>query len=116
MLKEGKKWNYIAHDWRGGESHTPYSLTVIGDTLIEGRTCKKIYKVTEAGAEFYQAWYEEDRHIYCYTNFNGLLPTPQFIEVYDFNRTHLNDLAAFREEIFQSTPVYLLDINVIKAG
>ena len=116
MLKEGKQWNYIAHDWRSGESHTPYSLTVIGDTLIEGRTCKKIYKVTEAGAEFYQAWYEEDRHVYCYTNFYGLLPTPQFIEVYDFNRTHLNDLAAFREEIFQSTPVYLLDINVIKAG
>lgn len=62
LLVEGKRWNYT---WRS-DSHL--SIFVKGDTIVNGKACKKLYRQEEGEkASLYMVLYEEDGKIYTTT-------------------------------------------------
>ena len=73
MFKDGKTWNYqYIHYEEESEDAPPteirydVSYVIDGDTLLEGKTYKKLYRlVAQTGArDFAGAWREEDLQVY----------------------------------------------------
>jgi hypothetical protein len=72
MLTDGKMWVYSTvadHFFHNFQSNTSI-VTVCGDTIVGGKTCKKLYnrvygeKGTELSKSYYTAEYEENGKIY----------------------------------------------------
>jgi hypothetical protein len=95
MLVEGKKWAYSHHRWMVDDEHshvvTQVTYTLHGDTVIDGRSYKKLYQQEEEAAPVYSmALREETRTVYCYwrnqetrcIEFNPSCFSPDFMEPY----------------------------------
>ena len=75
FLEDGKVWHYTDNDYLLNHKRS-FSLIVHGDTVIDGKLCKKIYQDDLSNYAF--SMYEENRSVYCfYNNKMNLL--------YDFN-------------------------------
>ena len=71
MIKEGRTWRYTYHHWNHEDGIDDYwttftvDYTLRGDTIIDGRQCKKMYQKREGlNEKYYGAWYEDGRKVY----------------------------------------------------
>lgn len=76
MLEEGKTWSYVYHHFEENESGYNESIWLIdytlkGDTLIDGRQYKKMYRIDESGGKekYFGAFREdEEGRVYMYND------------------------------------------------
>jgi hypothetical protein len=109
MLKEGKKWNYKNIDF--DEIVTYFSMVLHGDTLIDGKKCKKMYRIDNGIERYRYAWYEDDKKLY-------LIPkeSDSFIMQYDFNRLNKYDAMPCTDYDPVDYAKYLIGVDVIKSS
>ena len=83
LLKEGKTWNYLFHDvnkWEQYEKTEDRSYIIKGDTIIGGKSYKKMLQVTPEGTNYYCALREENCQVLMYVD-----DAKQDTLLYDFN-------------------------------
>ncbi len=82
LLADGRYWLYNRRVLQGEDfALTRYEVFIFGDTVIDGRTCKKLYTTIapggyycregetwfpeiHRGGKYHSAWYEEDKKVY----------------------------------------------------
>ena len=64
LLEDGKEWIYRSHNFMSQTPDSYYRLWVAGDTLVDGRQCKKIMHEDESGASLFCILREEGRKVY----------------------------------------------------
>lgn len=72
ILSDGKEWHVVKHSvWTpfGMGEDVPYTITVCGDTLVDGRDCRKLC-FESSQTKFYKAGYEERGKLYLF--FDGV--------------------------------------------
>lgn len=72
MLKEGRTWNYKTHDYMHN-TDTYFAYTVQGDTVVGGRWCKKIYKLTADDAKAEAFMYKFNTLDGCKSELHGYM-------------------------------------------
>lgn len=112
VMPIGRTWKGVYVDFRsldGNYTETPFSTTVVGDTIVGDRTLRKLLNVTGEGdnaTQYYAYAYEEDGRIYDYSDdehgrgrfldvtdeqgHSKWEPWPYF-KIYDINYTTKND-------------------------
>ena len=82
MIKEGRTWRYTYHHWNHEDGIDDYwttftvDYTLRGDTIIDGRQCKKMYQKREGlNEKYYGAWYEDGRKVYVIYPYNPDYPS-----------------------------------------
>ena len=89
FLTEGKEWKCITSNYSPlhDEGDTPFTVKVVGDTICDGRTMKKLHIEYEEGVKgFYSrnvAAYEEGGRLHAYDSSNEVGPD---ILLSDMNR------------------------------
>lgn len=81
MLEDGMSWTCAYLDHKADEDPYYYSISVVGDTIINGQECKKLIQ-TDSAATDVSIWYayEENGVVYDY-----VYNTSQFYPYLDFN-------------------------------
>ena len=75
VLTEGKVWNCLYKDLAmagAGQEPDKFEISVSGDTLVNGRVCKRVVISGSGGYEKHIAAYEEDGKLYAYAYEGGL--------------------------------------------
>lgn len=79
-LAQGQTWQYqIIGGWNPNEIGL-HTMTVEGDTLIQGKLCKKVVHYPLIADPIVRFAYEEKGQVFVYTGFSA-----NFIKIYDFN-------------------------------
>lgn len=97
FCEEGKKWKVaLVHFINSAKDYQMVDCTTYemkGDTLIDGRTCKKFYEEVYIGA-----FYEEGKQVY-------FIPATQTVPVmkYEFNAEKTDSLLSFYDDLSSST-------------
>lgn len=87
FLTEGKEWKCITSNYSPlhDEGDTPFTVKVVGDTICDGRTMKKLHIEYEEGVKgFYSrnvAAYEEGGRLYAYDTSNEVGPDILLIDM-----------------------------------
>lgn len=87
FLTEGKEWKCITSNYSPlhDEGDTPFTVKVVGDTICDGRTMKKLHIEYEEGVKgFYSrnvAAYEEGGRLYAYDSSNEVGPDILLIDM-----------------------------------
>lgn len=102
MLIDGRSWEYTQYvpDWENmteENRHSPeayfksdHSLKVMGDSVIDGKACKKIYYESAEEKSVFALAYEEDKKVYIRFLKEDLMGEPIFeekdgwVQLYDF--------------------------------
>ena len=103
MLIDGRSWEYTQYvpDWENmteESRHSPeayfksdHSLKVMGDSVIDGKICKKIYYESAEEKSVFALAYEEDRKVFIHFLKEYLMGEPIFgenddgwVQLYDF--------------------------------
>lgn len=87
FLTEGKEWKCITSNYSPlhDEGDTPFTVKVVGDTICDGRTMKKLHIEYEEGVKgFYSrnvAAYEEGGRLHAYDSSNEVGPDILLIDM-----------------------------------
>lgn len=87
FLTEGKEWKCVTSNYSPlhDEGDTPFTVKVVGDTICDGRTMKKLHIEYEEGVKgFYSrnvAAYEEGGRLYAYDSSNEVGPDILLIDM-----------------------------------
>ena len=82
MICEGRSWYYYAQDIVSGKDFYFY-LTIVGDTVVEDRECKKILYNSTDTTYFYGAAYEKDEQVLIGVSYIGSTDI-HWYRLYDF--------------------------------
>ena len=65
-LSDGKVWNYVQKMYEHDDFERAYSVTVSGDTIVNGLLCKKLVKVYQdtPNAQIVYVRFEKDSKVY----------------------------------------------------
>ena len=85
-IVDGREWHYSVSRWGKGYRYSAFTIKVMGDTILEGLSCKKIAKFCQQPNELYRdtcyVVYENDygqvfkvdgKHLFCVLRFDYLL-------------------------------------------
>ena len=87
FLTEGKEWKCITSNYSPlhDEGDTPFTVKVVGDTICDGRTMKKLHIEYEEGVKgFYSRYigaYEEGGRLHAYDSSNEVGPDILLIDM-----------------------------------
>ena len=87
FLTEGKVWKCITSNYSPlhDEGDTPFTVKVVGDTICDGRTMKKLHIEYEEGVKgFYSRYigaYEEGGRLHAYDSDNDVGPDILLIDM-----------------------------------
>ena len=128
MLAEGRSWLYEEGYYDKNSEEPNYStmthrITVMGDTLIKEKSCKKLYDNDGTSQTLIGLAYEEERRVYMFLLTNGniqqLMEDHLFHEwtlVYDFNHDVGDVTAMWGLGVYRRGQFFLNSIDTVSTG